>query len=108
MVSAAEPSSVAGGAVVSTVQVRVASDGSTLPAASIARTEKVCVPSESPLSAFGEEHEAQLPESSLHSKLEPASLEENAKLSELELVVPEGPAVMEVLGAEVSRCARYP
>ena len=37
------------GAVVSTVHVRVGGDASVLPRPSLARTEKVCGPSESPL-----------------------------------------------------------
>jgi len=90
------------GAAVSTVQVRVAAEASTLPAASVALTEKVCDPSERPVSDFGDEQETQAPESSLHSKLEPASDEENEKLAELELVTPDGPEAISVSGGEVS------
>jgi len=45
---------------------------------------------------------AQPPLSSLHSKLEPDSLEVNAKLAEVEVVVAAGPLVIEVWGGVVS------
>lgn len=45
---------------------------------------------------------AQLPLSSLHSKLDPVSLEEKAKLAEVEAVVAAGPLVIEVWGAVLS------
>src|SRR5215210_5299980 len=57
---------VAGG---SMVHVRVAGVGSTLPAASVARTSKVCEPVASEVYALGELHAGvQAPPSSLHSK----------------------------------------
>lgn len=40
--------------------------------------------------------------SSLHSKLEPLSLEEKAKLADVEVVVAAGPLVIEVCGGVVS------
>jgi hypothetical protein len=40
----------------------------------VARTEKACEPTASPESDFGELQPAQLALSSLHSKLEPASV----------------------------------
>ena len=43
-----------------------------------------------------------LPESSLHSNVEPDSLEENVKVALVELVVPEGPESIVVWGAVVS------
>jgi hypothetical protein len=42
------------------------------------------------------------PESSLHSKLEPDSVDVNEKLAEVEVVVPEGPELIEVSGGVVS------
>src|SRR5947207_4814638 len=64
------------GAVRSTVQVWVAGEASVLPAASVARTSKVWLPS---LSAgervSGEVQAVQLPLSIRHSKVEPLSLE---------------------------------
>ncbi len=47
-------------------------------------------------------HGAKLPESSLHSKLEPPSLELKPKLGEALLVGPEGPELIVVFGAWVS------
>ena len=86
----------------STVQVRVASVGSTLPAASVARTEKVCAPWASPVSARGEVQVCQAPSSSLHSKVEPASVELNEMLALVEATVPVGPEPIVVSGATVS------
>ncbi len=47
-------------------------------------------------------HGAKLPESSLHSKLEPPSLELKPKLGEALLVRPEGPESIVVFGGWVS------
>ncbi len=94
------------GAAVSTVKLRVASEASVLPAASLALTEKVCEPSESPVSSFGDEQAAQAPASSLHSKLDPSSVEEKEKLAELDAVTPDGPPEISVSGAAVSTTAR--
>ena len=44
-------------------------------------------------------------ESSEHWKVEPASLEVNAKLAEVEATVPEGPELSVVCGAVVSLCS---
>lgn len=91
------------GAVVSTIHVRVGGVGSVLPAASIARAARVCAPSASPVSSLGDRHAAQAPASSLHSNVDAASEEENAKLDDAEAVVPEGPERIVVSGATVSR-----
>lgn len=91
------------GAVVSTIHVRVVGVGSVLPAASIARVARVCSPSASPVSSLGDRHAAQAPASSLHSNVDAASEEENAKLDDAEAVVPEGPERIVVSGATVSR-----
>ena len=85
-----------------TVQVRVAGDESMLPAASLARTEKVCEPLDRPVSTLGDEHGANSPASSLHSNVEPASGVKNSNVAELEVVVSDGPAVMNVSGGKVS------
>lgn len=90
------------GAVVSTIHVRVLGVGSVLPAASIARAARVCAPSASPVSSLGDRHAAQAPASSLHSNVDAASEEENAKLDDAEAVVPEGPERIVVSGAAVS------
>ena len=62
--------------------------GSTLPASSIARTLKTCLPGFSFLYFFGDLHGLNGFLSSLHSKLEPASLEENLNLAVVALVLP--------------------
>src|SRR5438067_13859101 len=76
----------AAGGVVSMVHVNVAADASVFPAASVARTSKVCGPSarleyEEPVSGHG----AKLPVSSLQSKVDPDSLEWKVKSAEAEL-----------------------
>ncbi len=73
-----------------------------LPAASVARTEKVCEPSVSAASVSGEVHDPNEPLSTLHSNVEPVSLEENSNVGVLSLVAPDGPAVIDVSGAAVS------
>jgi hypothetical protein len=90
------------GAIVSTVQLRVAGVGSALPTASAARTEKVCGPSARPEYDFGDVHAAHAPASSLHSKPAPDSGDENANDAELDATVPAGPLESEVSGATVS------
>ena len=84
------------------MKLRLSGVASGLPAASMARTSKVCAPSASPLYALGLEHEAQDPASRRHWRLEPASEELKEKLALLELIVPDGPAVIVVSGAVVS------
>ena len=86
------------GAVVSTVQVRLAGLASVFPAVSVAFTSKVCEPSDSPLYSFGEVQLSKAPLSSLHSKVALLSLEEKLKLAVVLLRVPEGPEVMLVSG----------
>ncbi len=92
---------------VSTVNVREAGVASTLPAASVARTRNVYVPSTSGPSVRGEVQLTYVPvaepgPSRRHSKLEPVSLEENANCGEAELIVPVGPESIVVSGATVS------
>ena len=62
----------------STVQVAVAGVGSTLPAASVALTEKVCAPSVRPVSPSGELQDANDPLSSLHANVAAPSAEVKA------------------------------
>ena len=100
--AAGPPPMVVLGATVSTVQVRVASLASTLPAASVARTRKVWLPSASPLSARGEVQLCQAPESSLHSNVAASSSESKPTLAEADATVPLGPDSIVVSGATVS------
>src|SRR6185369_15598365 len=86
----------------STVQLRPAGVGSTLPAASLARTEKVCGLIVSAERDLGELQPAQLPASNLHSKLEPGSVEVKAKAAVTAVVVPLGPLEIAVSGGVVS------
>jgi hypothetical protein len=84
------------------VQLRPAGEASVLPAASVALTEKACEPTVKELYSRGELQALQGPESSLHWKLEPLSLEEKPKLALVEMVVPGGPERIVVSGAAVS------
>ena len=72
-----------------------------LPAASFARTEKVCVPRLT-LYDFGEVQADQEPLSSLHSNVEPDWDELNRKVAVLDQVELPGPLVIDVFGATVS------
>jgi hypothetical protein len=49
--------------------------------------------------AFGEVHAAHAPLSSLHSKVEPVSVEVNANVAVVALTLPLGPLVIDVFGA---------
>jgi hypothetical protein len=91
-----------GGVDEDTVQLRVAGEASVLPAASVAFTAKVWEPTARLLYVLGEAQLPQDPESSEHWKLEPLSLEVNAKPALVEVVVPEGPELIVVTGAVVS------
>src|SRR4249919_4196591 len=90
------------GAVVSIVQVKLAGDASVLPAASVARTWKVCEPWLSPVWLLGELQADQPPPSSWHSKVEPPSEELKEKSGAAELLGSLGCAVIVVFGAAVS------
>ncbi len=96
------PLSVVSGAFVSTVQERAASLASRLPAASTARTRKVCGPSATPVSWRGESQASQAASSSLHSKPAEASGESKVKVAFREAVDPDGPDWSAVSGATVS------
>src|SRR5687768_7634987 len=84
------------------VQVRVAGERSAFPAASLARTLKVCCPSASPSYVLGDAHVVKDPASSWHSNVEPASLEVNSKAASAVVTTPLGPAVMVVSGGDAS------
>jgi hypothetical protein len=77
--------SVAVGFVVSTFHVKDAGDASTLPAVSVARTSKVCVPSPRPVSERGLVHATNAPPSRLHWNV-PASFELNWNAALVELL----------------------
>ncbi len=97
------PPSVVSGATVSTVNVRVAGVGSTLPSRSIARTANVCGPSGScPAERSGDVHGANAPASSLHSNVEPGFVELNVNIGVVSFVGPSGPCASVVSGASVS------
>src|SRR5918992_1006971 len=85
-----------------TVHVWLAGVWSTLPAASLARTRKLCTPADRSVSWTGELHELNDSPSTAHSKLEPASLDENTRVAlvlsesegaESELIVVSGAVV---------------
>ena len=95
---------VSGGVVseVSTVNARLAGVASVLPAASVARTSKVCAPRLNAPVVNGDVHGANAAASTRHSNVEPASVAVNEKLGVVSLVTPLGPAVIVVSGAVVS------
>src|SRR5215210_4206616 len=90
------------GAAVSTTHVCEAGVGSVLPAASVARTRNVWLPSASAEYAFGLAHGANPAPSSSQAKLEPGSLEANEKLAAVAFVSAGGPKSMVVSGGVVS------
>ena len=89
------------GATVSTVNERTAGLGSVLPAASVARTSKVCGPSASGDVVCGEAQAAKGAAPRRHSSVAPGSLE-NEKVGIGSLVGPSGPESIVVSGATVS------
>ena len=76
--------------------------GPVLPAASRARTEKVCGPAGSGGVVNGDEHGTKGAPSMLHSRVEPASFAPNSKVGVSSSVDPEGPATIVVSGGVVS------
>ena len=90
------------GAAVSTVKLRDAGVGSTLPTRSVARTSKVWAPSASDEVVSGVEHEPHAPPSTRHSNVEPTWSAENSNVGVTSLVGPEGPLSIVVCGAAVS------
>ncbi len=89
------------GATTATVNVREAGVASTLPAASLARTENVCSPSARFVYACGDVHAANAALSRRHSNVAPGSLVK-ANDAEFVVMVPVGPLVIVVSGAAVS------
>jgi hypothetical protein len=92
------------GATVSTVKLRLAGVASGLPAGSIARTWNVWEPSPRALRLRGDVQTANEPESSLHSKVAPASFDEKVNDGEALVIVElsAGPESMVVFGTIVS------
>jgi hypothetical protein len=91
------------GAVVSIVQVDVAGDASVLPAASVARTSKVWLPSPSAGEIVsGLVHDDQLPPSTRHWKVEPGFEDANEKTGERSFEGSLGCELMVVSGADAS------
>src|SRR5262249_40397788 len=86
------------GATVSTVHDAVAGDGSSCPAASVARTANVCGPCARPVSAAGEVHAVSGAPSRLQPNVEPGSLDVDDRLAVAIGSVPLGPAVIAVSG----------
>jgi hypothetical protein len=76
--------------------------GPTLPAPSSARTANVCGPAGSAGNVNGDEQATNGPPSTLHWKLEPASLALNSKVGVSSPVDPDGPAVIVAAGGVVS------
>ncbi len=96
-----EDARVVSGATVSTVQVRLAGVGSSLPATSRARTVNVWGPCERPEYVFGEPQPTVTP-SSVQLNV-PDSFEENSNSAEVLATAPLGPEVAsEVSGATLS------
>ena len=93
---------VSAGGVVSTVNARVAGVASTLPAASVARTDTLCGPSARVVVVQGLVQLAHAPESTWHWNVDPLSLDVKANVGVLSLVVAVGPELIVVSGAVVS------
>ncbi|MEJ7787875.1 MAG: hypothetical protein WKF96_23990, partial [Solirubrobacteraceae bacterium] len=86
----------------STVKVALAGVMSRFPAASVARTSKVCWPSLSVAAVCGELQSAKAWPSKRHSKLASASLEANSNVGVSSALVADGPVVIVVCGGAVS------
>src|SRR6201999_2677108 len=84
------------------VQLWVAGEPSTLPAASIARTRNECAPTARPLSARGDVQAAYAALSSEHSNVEPTSVAVNANDAVVAFVLAGGVVPIVVFGAAVS------
>src|ERR1044072_2253885 len=87
-----------GGSLSSTAHIHTAGVGSVLPDGSVAGRETVGAPTARPAYDFPEPQEANSAVSSLHSKLEPDSLEPKEKPAEVVVVVAGGPPGMVVSG----------
>ena len=93
---------VVSGAVVSTVKCARRASRRCCPAASVARTGSYGSRRRARRWSAASCRERRRPQSTLHSKLEPGSEEEKAKLGVGSLVVPEGPESIVVWGGVVS------
>ena len=85
--------------------MKLAGVRSVLPAASVARTWKVCEPTARPEYALGDVQAANAAASSLHSNVEGVSDEEKENEALVSVVVAGGCAVIVVSGAVVSTTA---
>ena len=83
-------------------QFLVAGVASVFPAGSLARTWKVWDPLGKAVYVLGLVHAAKAAVSSLHSKVEPASVAVNVNVAVFGLLLPLGPPVIVVSGAVVS------
>ena len=94
------------GGVASTVKPRLAGVASVLSELSVAATSNVWPPSASSATgvwvAAGPEQDPNESVSKRHSKVDPASSDENAKVGVRSFVKPEGPELIEVSGGSVS------
>jgi hypothetical protein len=90
----------------STDHASLAGVASTFPAASVARTEKLCPPTFSPVYALGEPQERQRALSSLHSNFDPDSVEVKANVAAVAVVVAGGWSVRFVSGGVESQARR--
>ena len=84
------------------VHWRVAGLASVLPLPSVARTLSVWSPTAMPLNVAGEPQAPQAPASSLHWKVEPASVAVNSSVAVGRSLLAAGPAVIVVSGGVVS------
>ncbi len=91
-----------GGAGDSTVHEYSAGDRSRLPAASMARTSKVCAPTTRSVYTTGEAQAANQAPSMAHSNVEPASSAEKVNVADVSVVVAAGPLSTVVSGGVVS------
>lgn len=88
------------------VQTRRAGVGSALPASSVALARKTCRPSERPVCLSGEVQALRAEPSREHPNVEPSSVEENSKVAESLLTVPDGPETTSDSGGVVSAAAK--
>src|SRR4051812_39036030 len=91
-----------GGAVVSTVHVRMAGGFSVLPIGSVAKTLKAWMPSTRSVKLTGEEQAAKAASSREQLKLDPTSEAAKANVAVVCGTLPLGPAVIVVWGGVVS------
>src|SRR4051812_16652993 len=93
-----------GGVTAVTSKLRPALAGPMLPAASVARTWKVCIPTGSPVAVYGDVQRKNAPVSRRHSNRAPASGEENVNVGGL----PVGPSPTTICGETESSTYALP